>query len=64
MEGKNPSNLKVGLSVELIQKQHQKTGELTAGIISKILTNSAHHPHGIKVQLASGSLGRVKKILE
>ncbi|MBE7688522.1 YwbE family protein [Tenacibaculum finnmarkense genomovar ulcerans] len=61
-EGTNRKDITIGASVEVIQKNHQKTGELTAGIVSRLLTNSANHPHGIKVQLASGIVGRVQKI--
>ncbi|ALU74402.1 YwbE family protein [Tenacibaculum finnmarkense] len=61
-EGTNRKDITIGASVEVIQKNHQRTGELTAGIVSRLLTNSANHPHGIKVQLASGIVGRVQKI--
>lgn len=57
-------NIKIGLFVEIIQKPHQRTGELTKGMIDKILTKSIQHPHGIKVQLKSGLVGRVKNIIE
>jgi uncharacterized repeat protein (TIGR03833 family) len=50
--------------VEIILKQHQISGEVTQGVVSKILTNSVNHPHGIKVQLQSGLIGRVKNIIE
>ncbi|PKH51630.1 hypothetical protein CXF68_13480 [Tenacibaculum sp. Bg11-29] len=63
-DGKNRTNIKIGGSVDVVQKNHQRTGELTSGIVSRILTNSAQHPHGIKVQLESGIVGRVKKVLE
>lgn len=63
-DGKNRKNVQVGLEVEVVQKHHQKTGELTEGIVKKILTNSPTHPHGIKVMLEDGIVGRVKKILE
>ncbi len=64
IDTKNRSNIKIGLFVEIVQKPHQKTGELTEGIVSKLLTKSANHPHGIKVQLESGIVGRVKNIPE
>lgn len=64
MDARQRKNIKIGLSVEVIQKPHQRTGQLTEGIIAKILTNSQNHPHGIKVQLESGIVGRVKNILE
>ncbi|WP_252726849.1 MULTISPECIES: YwbE family protein [Polaribacter] len=57
-------NIKVGLFVEIVQKPHQKTGELTEGIVARLLTNSPNHPYGIKVQLESGLVGRVKNINE
>ncbi|WP_405566206.1 YwbE family protein [Polaribacter sp. Asnod6-C07] len=57
-------NIKVGLFVEIVQKPHQKTGELTEGIVARLLTNSPNHPYGIKVQLESGLVGRVKNIIE
>ena len=62
MEGKERTNIKIGDEVSIVQKQHQKTGELTEGIVSRILTKSKSHPHGIKVQLESGEIGRVKQI--
>lgn len=63
MDGTNRSNIKTGSEVEVVQKHHQRSGELTEGIVSKILTKSPNHPHGIKVQLESGIVGRVKNIL-
>jgi len=62
MEGNRRKNIKVGLEVAIVQKQHQRTGELTEGIVQRILTNSANHPNGIKVQLETGEVGRVKKL--
>jgi uncharacterized repeat protein (TIGR03833 family) len=58
------SHIKPGLKVKVVQKQDQRTGALTEGVVSKILTNSAAHPHGIKVMLESGIVGRVKEIME
>ena len=55
-------NIKRGMRVSIVQKQHQRTDILTDGVVAKILTNSAKHPHGIKVQLMSGKIGRVKEI--
>ncbi len=49
MDGRNRKNIEVGFEVEIVQKQHQRTGELTEGIVKRILTKSANHPHGIKV---------------
>ena len=57
-------NIKIGLFVEIVQKPHQRTGELTKGIVAKILTKSSNHPYGIKVQLKSGIIGRVRNIIE
>jgi uncharacterized repeat protein (TIGR03833 family) len=62
MSGNLRKNLSPGLDVSVVQKQHQRTGELTRGIIDRILTNSANHPHGIKVKLTTGEVGRVKSI--
>jgi len=62
MDGKLRKNIQIGLEVEIIQKQDQRTGRLTNGIVKRILTNSPNHPHGIKVQLNSGKVGRVKSL--
>jgi uncharacterized repeat protein (TIGR03833 family) len=62
MEGNDRNNIKIGQTVSIVLKQYQKTGELTEGIVSRILTKSKSHPHGIKVQLESGEVGRVKQI--
>lgn len=56
-------DIKPGLLVSIVLKKDQQTGKLTEGVVKDILTNSAVHPHGIKVRLADGSVGRVKKIL-
>ena len=56
------SNIKEGLEVGIVLKQDQRTGKLTRGIVKRILTNSSTHPHGIKVQLTDGQVGRVKEI--
>jgi uncharacterized repeat protein (TIGR03833 family) len=58
-DGRNRSDLRPGLRVAIVQKQDQRTGSLTEGTIAQILTKSAHHPHGIKVRLESGEVGRV-----
>lgn len=63
MEGNNRENIKLGIKVNVVQKQDQKSGKLTGGIVKKILTNSKVHPHGIKVMLESGQVGRVKEII-
>jgi|AntRauMFilla1563_2_1112583.scaffolds.fasta_scaffold212668_2 uncharacterized repeat protein (TIGR03833 family) len=57
-------NITTGIFVEILQKPHQKTGEITTGVVDKVLTKSIHHPYGIKVQLVSGLVGRVQKIIE
>lgn len=57
------ANIKVGQQVAIVLKQDQRTGKLTEGIVQAILTKSATHPHGIKVRLQSGAVGRVKQIL-
>jgi uncharacterized repeat protein (TIGR03833 family) len=56
-------NIKQGLKVNIVLKQDQRTGKLTQGIVKDILTNSPTHPHGIKVRLTSGEVGRVQEIL-
>ncbi len=55
--------IKVGKIVQVIQKQDQRTGNLTEGVVKRILTSSNIHPHGIKVELDSGKIGRVQKII-
>jgi len=62
-DGTERKGIRIGLPVAIVQKQHQKTGKLTEGVVSRILTNSRNHPHGIKVKLMDGKVGRVKKIL-
>ncbi len=62
MNGKNRSNIKPGARVQVVQKQDQRTGKLTEGIVKDILTKSSTHPHGIKVRLTNGVVGRVKKV--
>jgi uncharacterized repeat protein (TIGR03833 family) len=62
MDGKKRSHIKPGLEVKIVLKQDQRNGKLTEGIVKDILTNSASHPHGIKVRLTSGEVGRVKEV--
>lgn len=62
MDGTRRSNIKPGLRVSIVMKKDQHTGKLTEGIVKNILTNSSAHPHGIKVRLESGEVGRVKGI--
>lgn len=64
LSGNNRKDIQIGIEVEVVQKHHQRTGELTEGIVKKILTNSPTHPHGIKVMLEDGIVGRVKHIIE
>jgi len=64
MEGTNRNSIKIGSDVKIVQKHHQRSGELTEGVVERILTKSANHPHGIKVQLESGEVGRVKEIIK
>ncbi len=64
INGQTRSNIKPGMKVLIVLKQDQPTGKLTKGIVKDILTNSPTHPHGIKVRLMSGQVGRVKEILE
>ena len=58
----NRSQIQIGSQVQVVQKQDQRSGKLTAGIVARILTNSANHPRGIKVMLESGIVGRVMEI--
>jgi uncharacterized repeat protein (TIGR03833 family) len=61
-EGKYRKDIKIGLQVAVVQKQDQRSGKLTEGTVKRILTNSSSHPHGIKVQLTSGIVGRIKAL--
>ncbi len=63
MNGQNRSNIKPGMTVLIVLKQDQHTGKLTRGIVKDILTKSPNHPHGIKVRLQDGQVGRVKEIV-
>ena len=63
MNGTKRADIKSGLEVLIVQKQDQATGKLTQGVVRDILTNSPTQPHGIKVRLVSGQVGRVKQIL-
>jgi len=64
MNGTNRADLKSGLKVLIVLKKDQRSGKLTEGIVKDILTKSPTHPHGIKVRLEGGEIGRVKKIIE
>jgi uncharacterized repeat protein (TIGR03833 family) len=63
MNGNTRANIKPGLRVRIVLKKDQATGKLTEGIVKDILTNSPTHPHGIKVRLMDGQVGRVKEIV-
>ena len=63
MNGRNRSDITPGIRVRVVQKQDQRSGKLTDGIVRDILTKSPTHPHGIKVRLTSGAVGRIKEIL-
>jgi len=63
MNGQTRSKIQPGMKVRVVEKQNQRTGELTEGIVQRILTNSPNHPHGIKVMLDNGIVGRVKEIV-
>lgn len=63
MNGKNRADIRPGLRVAIVLKQDQRTGKQTVGIVKDLLTNSKFHPHGIKVRLTNGQVGRVQEIL-
>jgi len=63
MNGKNRNDIRPGLRVAIVLKQDQRTGKQTIGIVKDLLTNSNFHPHGIKVRLTDGQVGRVQEIL-
>ena len=63
IDGKHRKNIHIGDEVEIVQKHHQRTGEITDGIVKRILTKSPNHPHGIKVMLETGEVGRVKRVI-
>ncbi len=63
LDGRIRSHIQIGQEVEIVQKQDQRSGELTDGFIKKILTKSPNHSHGIKVMLETGEVGRVKNII-
>lgn len=62
--GQNRREIHPGMEVEVILKSDQRTGKRTCGIVKEILTNSSYHPHGIKVRLQSGQVGRVQEIIK
>ncbi|HEU5016077.1 MAG TPA: YwbE family protein [Roseiflexaceae bacterium] len=64
MDGQNRNAIRRGLRVAIVLKQDQRTGKRTVGVVKDILTSSPHHPHGIKVRLEDGQVGRVQEIVE
>lgn len=64
MNGQNRADVKVGAKVKIVLKADQRTGRLTEGIVARLLTKGAFHPHGIKVMLEDGQVGRVQEIEE
>ena len=64
MSGNTRGSIKIGSKVKVVQKHDQTTGKLTEGVVTKILTKSSSHPHGIKVMLENGTVGRVKEVIE
>lgn len=64
MDPNKRENIEIDMLVNIVEKRNQRSGELTEGFVRTILTNSAHHPHGIKVKLKTGEVGRVKEIIE
>ena len=63
MDGKYKASIRPGMDVGIVLKKDQKSGKLTMGIVQNVLTKSSTHPHGIKVRLTDGQVGRVKKLL-
>jgi uncharacterized repeat protein (TIGR03833 family) len=63
MNGQHRKDIRPGLEVDIVLKQDQPTGKRTRGIVKEILTNSSFHPHGIKVRLTNGQVGRVQEII-
>jgi uncharacterized repeat protein (TIGR03833 family) len=63
MPNRERKNIRAGLKVAIVLKQDQRTGKRTVGIVKDLLTNSSNHPHGIKVRLTDGQVGRVQEIL-
>lgn len=63
MNGQNRADVKIGATVRIVLKADQRTGKLTEGVVAKLLTKSSFHPHGIKVMLEDGRVGRVQEII-
>lgn len=64
MNGQNKADVKIGANVKIVLKADQRTGRLTGGVVARLLTKSSFHPHGIKVMLEDGQVGRVQEIIE
>ena len=64
MNGQNRSTIKPGMTVLIVLKQDQRSGKLTKGVVQDVLTKSPNHPHGIKVRLVDGQVGRVKEVID
>jgi uncharacterized repeat protein (TIGR03833 family) len=64
MSGNDRKDIKPGMAVDIVLKQDQRSGKRTRGVVRDVLTKSAHHPHGIKVRLETGEVGRVKEIFD
>ena len=64
MNGQNREDIEIGITVDVVLKEDQPTGKLTRGVVADMLTNSQFHPHGIKVRLESGEVGRVQNIID
>lgn len=64
MNGQNRKDIKPGIEVGIVKKEHQRSEIITEGIVKDILTNASFHPHGIKVRLESGEIGRVKTVIQ
>jgi uncharacterized repeat protein (TIGR03833 family) len=64
MNGQNRKDVRPGIQVDIVLKQNQRTGKRTRGTVKDVLTKSSHHPHGIKVRLETGEVGRVQEIIE
>lgn len=62
MNGQNRADIKIGADVKIVLKKDQSTGKLTGGVVARILTKSSNHPHGVKVMLEDGQVGRVQEI--
>jgi uncharacterized repeat protein (TIGR03833 family) len=63
MDGRERKDVRPGLTVDVVMKQDQRTGRSTHGIVKEVLTKSPYHPHGIKVRLETGEVGRVKEVI-